>query len=104
MSNATTARKTSKAALKSACDSFFWFLSDLTGGTPSENAQRFEMNLPRLETKAATVLALAANPAKLTLADSWLMERAASVTARVATYRGRYEAASEAANVVPFRR
>lgn len=100
MSNTTTYRKTSKRQLKEACDSFFWFLSDLTGGTSCENARRFATNLPRLEANAATVLALAANPAKLTAANTWLMERALSVTARVVSYRSRYEAL----NIVPFRR
>lgn len=87
---ATAARKTSKKALSEACDTFFWFLGYITGGTHEETLRQADREISSLEAKAAIVTALAANPAKLTAADSWLMERAASVNARVETYRAAY--------------
>lgn len=90
------ARKTSKKALGEACDNFFWFLGYITGGTREETLRQADGCIASLEAKAAIVTALASNPAKLCLADSWLMERAASVAARVESYRernvGKYEA------------
>lgn len=115
-----TTRKTSKAALREAVDSFFYTLSWLTGGTTEETLHQADHGILTIEERAATVAALAANPSKLCAADAWLMDRALNdVPARVETYRTRYvgrydawkaeqEAKRQAAmaapaNVIPFR-
>lgn len=85
-----TARKTSKAQLNEACDSFFWKLDWVTGGTREETLRQAPAAVLELEAQAAKVAALAANPAKLCAADTWLMERAASTVARAAWYRETY--------------
>jgi hypothetical protein len=83
-------RKTSKSQLNEACDSFFWFLDWITGGTREETLRQADGAISDLEAKAALVTKLAANPAKLCAADAWLMQRAASVNARVESYRNSY--------------
>lgn len=85
-----TARKTSKSQLNEACDRFFWFLGYVTGGTREETFKQAPGAIADLEAKAALVTALAANPAKLCAADGWLMERAASIPARLEWYRETY--------------
>lgn len=116
----TATRKTSKAALNEAVDSFFYTLEWLTGGTAEETLRQADDGIKSVEDRAATVAELAANPSKLCAADSWLMDRALNtVPARVEAYRtryvGRYEAwkaeqeaerkaaIGQPANVIPFR-
>ena len=97
MNAQATNRKTSKAALKEAVQSFFYSLEWLTGGTAEETRRQADHGIKTLEERAATVAALAANPAKLCAADTWLMERAlVDVPARVETYRTRYVGQYEA--------
>jgi hypothetical protein len=86
-----TNRKTSKAALSEAVDSFFYSLEWLTGGTTEETLRQADHGIKTIEERAATVAALAANPSKLCAADAWLMNRALNdVPARVESYRTRY--------------
>jgi len=92
----TKQRKTGKAEMKSATDSFYWILSDSTGGTREENYRSAEYNLSRLEKHAAIVANLVAHrPSKPLRKDSHTMERANNVPARVEKFRemyvGKYE-------------
>lgn len=108
MSNATaTIRKTSKAALTEAVDSFFHRFEWLTGGTAEEVRRQADHGIKGLEELAAKVAALAAKPCA---ADSYLMKWAlVTVPEKVAFYRERYvgkyeawKAAQQPANVIAF--
>lgn len=111
MSNATaTIRKTSKAALNEAVDSFFHRFEWLTGGTAEEVRRQADHGIKGLEELAAKVAELAANPAKPCAADSFLMKWAlVTVPEKVAFYRERYvgqyeawKAAQTPSNVIQF--
>lgn len=82
--------KTTKTQAKSAIDSFFYSLDWVTGGTREETLRQAPVAVLSLEAKAAAVAVLFANPSKLLLADAHLMERAAVIPARLATYKERY--------------
>jgi len=86
----TTTRKTTKAEMKDALDSFFWSLANVTGGTRDEILNQAPRAIARLEAQAAKVTELAANPSKLLAQDDHTMERAASVPARLTKYRELY--------------
>ena len=106
----TAIRKTSKAALTEAVDSFFYRFESLTGGTAEEVRRQADHGIKGLEELAAKVAELAANPAKLCAADSYLMKWAlVTVPEKVAFYRERYvgqyeawKAAQKPANVIAF--
>ncbi len=92
----TKQRKTGKAEMKSAVDSFLWTYRDATGGTREENYRGADHNLTRINMFATIVANLASNPSKPLLGDSHLMEYALElIPARVAkfreTYVGKYE-------------
>jgi hypothetical protein len=76
--------------MRDACDAFFWSLNNYTGGTRDENRKMFPAGNERLAHVAAHVAKLAETPNAALAADKWLMERAASVQDRLATYRERY--------------
>ena len=87
----TKQRKTGKAEMKSAVDSFLWNYHDSTGGTSEENHRGAAYNLTRIEKHAAIVTKLASNASKPLLADSHLMEYALElIPAKVTKFREMY--------------
>ena len=90
MTATLTNRKATKSEMKSALDCFFWSLADATGGTRQETFSQALHAISRLESLAAKVAELAANPSKPLLQDAHLMERASVVPARIAKYRESY--------------
>ena len=99
-----TLPKITKSVLTEKVDTFYWFLQDITGGTPCENLKNAPFQLPRLEAKAALIAELATRQTKPALADSHLQERIANLPARVASYRLSYVLPQEPANILQFKR
>lgn len=86
----TKQRKTTKAAMKEAVDSFLYRYDWLTGGTREEVVRQLPSGIVALEAMAKTVADLFANAGKLVLADEHLSDYAARmVPLKLSLYRDR---------------
>lgn len=78
--------KTTKPKMTLATDSFYWTLSEYTGGTRQEVLKSAPYAFERLNAHLANITQLAANQNKASLNDTHLQERIANIPARIAKF------------------
>jgi hypothetical protein len=82
--------KTTKKKLKDQVDTFYWWMSSVTGGTKSESLKQYPAAIVDLTKQAQSISDLMLNLSKTVLLDDHLIERANYIPIKMKYYQKTY--------------
>ena len=84
--------KTTKKKLKDQVDTFYWWMSSVTGGTKQECLNQYPAAIVELTKQAQSISYLMLNISKTVLRDEHLIERANYIPTKMKYYQKTYSA------------
>ena len=82
--------KTTKKKLKDQVDTFYWWMSSVTGGTKPESLKQYPAAIVELTKQAQSISDLMQNLSKTVLRDEHLIERANYIPTKMKYYQKTY--------------
>jgi len=82
--------KTTKKKLKDQVDTFYWWMSSVTGGTKLECLKQYPVAIVELTKQAQSISDLMQNISKAVLRDEHLVERANYIPTKIKYYQKTY--------------